>query len=119
MSESFRFSSHERIKKSSEFSVVYSKGTRHFTKTFVVYIKDNAKGHNRIGLSVSKKVGPAHIRNSWKRRLREYFRLNKDTFGASRDIVIVVKKEAGLLEKHMMWQIIQNEFGILCKKITH
>ncbi len=115
----FTFTKDERIKKTSEFSVVYKNGKRYFTKNLILYTVDNGQTYNRLGLSVSKKVGKAHIRNQWKRRLREYFRLNKEKFGMGKDIVIVVKKEAQLIEKQAIWQLIKDEMPGIFKKIIH
>ncbi len=119
MNASSRFTSVERIKKTSEFSTVYNKGKRYFTKNLIVFVLDNKGGFNRLGLSISKKVGKAYIRNNWRRRLREFFRLYKEKFGMGKDIVIVVKKEAGLLRKDAIWQSLENEMPTIFKKIVH
>ena len=118
-SSRFTFTKDERIKKTSEFNVVYVTGKRYYTKNLIMYRVDNGRTHNRLGLSVSKKVGQASVRNHWKRRLREYFRLNKEKFGQGQDIVIVVKKEASVLEKHEIWKVIKNEMAEHFQKIIH
>ena len=58
----------------------------------IVYAVENDCRHPRLGLTVSKRVGNAVVRNRWKRRLREIFRQDKSRFGAGHDVVIIVKK---------------------------
>jgi ribonuclease P protein component len=52
----------------------------------------------RLGITVSRKVGKACVRNRIKRRLREYFRLNRDKMPAGMDLVFVATKAAASLE---------------------
>lgn len=47
--------------------------------------------HARIGISVSRRVGNAVVRNQWKRRLREAFRKVKTQFSPDIDVVVVVR----------------------------
>ena len=63
---------------------------------FVVYAKRNNLSHNRLGLTVSVKLGGAVVRNKIKRRIREVYRLNESAACASgtHDIVIVARKKA-------------------------
>ena len=57
----------------------------------VLYCKPNHTEKNRIGITVSKKLGKAVIRNRVRRRLREVYRLNEDKFAAGYDIVVVAR----------------------------
>ena len=57
----------------------------------VLYAKPNRTGINRIGITVSKKLGKAHIRNRVRRRLREVYRLNEEKFSPGWDIVVVAR----------------------------
>jgi ribonuclease P protein component len=56
----------------------------------VVYAVDNEVDVGRLGVTVSKRVGNAAVRNRYKRRLREIFRRNKARF-QGHDVVIIVK----------------------------
>jgi ribonuclease P protein component len=56
---------------------------------FIVYGLENDEGLSRLGLSVSRKVGGAVVRNRWKRVLREAFRLNVERLPPGLDYVIV------------------------------
>ena len=54
----------------------------------VLYARKNRTGSNRVGITVSKKLGKAHIRNRARRRLREVYRLNEEKFQPGWDIVV-------------------------------
>jgi len=60
----------------------------------VLYARKNRTGENRVGITVSKKLGKAHVRNYVRRRLREIYRLNEDKFQPGWDIVVVARSKA-------------------------
>ena len=60
----------------------------------VLYARRNRTSTNRVGITVSKKLGKAHIRNRIRRRLREVYRLNEDRFAPGWDIVVVARTRA-------------------------
>ena len=60
----------------------------------VLYARKNRTNANRVGITVSKKLGKAHIRNRMRRRLREVYRLNEDQFLPGWDIVVVARTKA-------------------------
>ena len=60
----------------------------------VLYARKNRTLTNRVGITVSKKLGKAHIRNRTRRRLREVYRLNEAQFQSGWDIVIVARSNA-------------------------
>ena len=57
----------------------------------VFYARRNRTGTNRVGVTVSKKLGHAVVRNRVRRRLREVYRLNEDRFTPGWDIVVVAR----------------------------
>ncbi len=57
----------------------------------VLYARKNRTGGNRIGVTVSKKLGKAHVRNRVRRRLREVYRLHEARFQPGWDIVVVAR----------------------------
>ena len=57
----------------------------------VLYARKNRTGTNRVGLTVSKKLGHAVVRNRVRRRLREVYRLNESRFQPGWDIVVVAR----------------------------
>ena len=60
----------------------------------VLYARKNRTDTNRVGITVSKKLGKAHIRNRVRRRLREVYRLHEDQFQPGWDIVVVARTKA-------------------------
>ena len=60
----------------------------------VMYARRNRTQGNRVGITVSKKLGKAHVRNRVRRRFREIYRLNEDKFQPGWDIVVVVRSKA-------------------------
>ena len=66
----------------------------HASGYLVLYARRNRTGTNRVGITVSKKLGKAHIRNRVRRRLREVYRLNEAQFQPGWDIVVVARTRA-------------------------
>ena len=60
----------------------------------VLYARKNRLHSNRVGITVSKKLGKAHIRNRTRRRIREVYRLNEEKFLPGWDIVVVARTKA-------------------------
>ena len=60
----------------------------------VLYARRNRTEENRIGITVSKKLGKAHVRNRTRRRLREVYRINEHRFRPGWDIVVVARSKA-------------------------
>lgn len=87
-----RFS--ESLKKNHQFQFVYKYGKSYANKYLVMYIKENGMERNRIGISVSKKVGNSVVRHRITRLVRESYRLHEAVFNSGLDIVIVARKSA-------------------------
>ncbi len=75
------------------FRRLYSSGGK-ANALLVVYARKNRLGINRVGVTVSKKLGKAVIRNRVRRRLREVYRLNESRFLPGWDIVVVARGRA-------------------------
>ena len=60
----------------------------------VLYARRNRTESNRVGITVGKKLGKAHIRNRTRRRIREVYRLNEEKFLPGWDIVVVARGRA-------------------------
>lgn len=82
-----------RLRKRKEFLKAQRMGKRLYTAHFIVYISKNHKQNNRLGLTVSKKVGKANYRNLVKRRIREAFRQSDLRLGQGFDISVIAKQE--------------------------
>ena len=63
----------------------------HANSYLVLYARKNRSATNRVGLTVSKKLGHAVVRNRIRRRLREVYRLNEEKFQPGWDIVVVAR----------------------------
>ena len=79
------------LKKNSDFRRLYTRGKSAVTPYMVVYCRRNRGAINRLGYTVSTRLGHAVVRNRVRRRLREIVRLNTDRLKAGYDIVIVAR----------------------------
>ena len=82
------------LKKNSDFRRLYSKGQSAVNPYVVVYCRRNREKVNRLGYTVSTKLGHAVVRNRVRRRLREVYRLNEEKFAPGWDIVVVARSRA-------------------------
>ena len=84
----------QSLKKNRDFQNVYKKGTSFANSYLVMYILENGLQENRIGISVSKKVGNSVVRHRITRLIRESYRLNEHLFVRGLDIVVVARPGA-------------------------
>lgn len=92
----------ESLKKNREFKKVYENGRSYATRNLVIYQLNYKKGKkNRYGLSVSKKIGNAVVRNKLKRRLREIIReIEKKEDFKGYDIIFIARNSVVGLDYH-------------------
>jgi len=93
---SYRFTRRERITHSQDFRRVMKTGRKRHSKNFILFVKENGQQFHRLGIVVSKEVGPATCRNRIKRVCREFFRLHKHQIKGAFDIILLAKKESEL-----------------------
>ena len=79
------------LKENYEFRRMYQKGASAVAGSMVVYCRRNRLGHNRLGVTVSAKLGHAVVRNRARRRLREVFRLNQGRLRQGWDMILVAR----------------------------
>ena len=84
----------ESLKKNRDFQTVYKQGTSFANKYLVMYVRENRLGKNRIGISVSKKVGNSVVRHRLTRLVREAYRLHEELFCEGLDMVVVARVSA-------------------------
>ena len=76
------------------FRRLYQKGKSAANKYLVIYCRRNGSPENRIGYTVSSKLGHAVVRNRVRRRLREIYRLHESQFRPGWDLVVVARSRA-------------------------
>ena len=84
----------QSLKKNADFQKIYKSGNSFVNKYLVMYVKENGLELNRIGISVSKKVGNSVVRHRLKRLIKESYRLHEDMFNSSLDVVIIARAAA-------------------------
>ncbi|WP_071461068.1 ribonuclease P protein component [Bacillus massilinigeriensis] len=90
-----------RIKKNKEFQEAFKKGNSFANRQFVVYVlKKEGQENYRVGLSVSKKIGNAVVRNQVKRYIRQTFLELNDRVYKGNDYVIIARKPAATMSMH-------------------
>ena len=82
------------LKKNYEFKNVLSKGKFYISKHVTMYVKNNNKKENFVGIAVSTKLGKAVVRNRIKRLIRESYRLEKNSIKKGYDIVFLWNKKS-------------------------
>jgi ribonuclease P protein component len=85
------FSRDRRVRRRAEFLAAYDTGRKVHGRFVTLFVRPNALEACRLGVSVTRKQGPATVRNAAKRRLREIFRVASLPGGV--DLVIVPKRE--------------------------
>ena len=108
------------IKKKQDFKRVFSLGKSAADALFVVYAADNNLSFNRIGVSVSKKVGCAVVRNRVKRLVRESFRLlfaEKSVQAYGFDLVIIARVSAAKLPRENAFANVNTSISQLLKRL--
>ncbi len=84
----------ESLKKNTDFKKVYNNGISYANRFLVMYVLENNSDNNRIGISVSKKVGNSVIRHHITRLVRESYRLHEEMFNSGLDIVVIARVSA-------------------------
>jgi len=84
----------ESLKKNKDFQIVYQKGKSFANRYLVMYVLPNQYNKNRLGISVSKKVGNSVVRHRVTRLIRESYRLNEKKFSPGLDIVVIARPSA-------------------------
>ena len=101
------------VKENYEFRRIYAKGKSGVSPYLVVYVRPNRRGHNRLGVTVSTKIGHAVVRNRVRRQLREIFRLNQDKLTQGYDMIVVARTRA----VHAEYREIDRAFLRTCGKL--
>lgn len=111
----------ESLKKNEDFRKCYRTGRSYVNRNLVLYVCGNDLGRNRIGISVSKKVGNSVVRHRITRLIRESYRLHEHMFNSGLDMVVVARSRAKDADYHRIEGALLNlaeKAGILKAKIN-
>ena len=84
----------ESLKSNMDFKKVYGNGKSFANRYLVMYVLENGTKRNRLGISVSKKVGNSVVRHHITRLIRESYRLHEEMFNSGLDIVVAARVNA-------------------------
>ena len=101
------------LKKNYEFHRLYRKGKSAVTPFLAVYARQGKRPGNRVGFTVSTKLGKAVKRNRVRRRLREIYRLHEGELASGADIVVVARGRAVAAT----YRQLEGAFLHACKKL--
>ncbi|MEN3014215.1 MAG: ribonuclease P protein component [Endomicrobiia bacterium] len=106
----FTFKKYERISKQKEIETVLKNGEKIFSRGVIFYLyKNQANKFSRLAVLVSSKVEKlAVVRNKFKRRIREIFRLNKHKILYPVDIIVIATKDSIRLKYKVLEEIFLN-----------
>ncbi len=100
----FKFTKLDRIRRSAEYRQIMVEGLKFRTSHFIFRWRVTRVGIPRLGISVSKKVGNSCARNRVKRRLREFFRHNRQKLPSGIDVVIIAAQGSSNLETREIFE---------------
>lgn len=101
------------VKENYEFRRMYAKGKSGVSSCLVVYCRPNKRDHNRLGVTVSAKLGHAVVRNRIRRRLREIYRLSQPKMKQGFDIILVARSRAVMAT----YQDLERAYFRMCEKL--
>ena len=84
----------ESLKKNKDFQFVYQNGKSCGNRLLVLYVYPTGTGRNRLGISVSKKVGNSVVRHHLARLIRESYRLHEKEFVEGLDLIVIARQSA-------------------------
>ena len=101
------------LKSNNDFRRVYRKGASAVRPCLVLYVRRNRQAGNRLGFTVTAKVGKAHTRNLVRRRLREIYRLHESGLRRGCDMVVVARTRAA----QVSYKRLETEFLAACREL--
>lgn len=103
----------ETLKKNYEFRRLYSKGKTSANGLLAFYVRQTRRRGNRLGLTVSVKLGNAVTRNRVRRRLKEIYRLREASLKTGLELVVVARSRAASAE----YRDLERAFDALCRRL--
>ena len=102
----------ESLKKNKEFQNVYKNGKAKANRQFVMLILPNGSSQNRVGISVSRKVGNSVVRHHIARLVWESIRLQEAQLESGYDIVLTARQGAKEADYHQVYQSVRHLAGL-------
>jgi len=100
-----------RVRRRGEFLVIQQRGRRQRLASFVVIRRTSPTGRTRLGITVSRRVGKAVVRNRIKRFVREVFRTGRRDRTPAQDILVIARAGAHQLEYNEVAAELGSVFG--------
>ena len=123
--ETGRFRRSDRLLDSRDYRRVLRRGRRHAHRDIVVIssqdqsfgkevnkLEASSASGSRIGITASRKVGGAVVRNRFKRRVREWFRARRSDFAENVDLVVIARRSGAQLSFDQLDQRLSQLMGI-------
>ena len=112
------FSKKERLLKSKDFRIIYTKGRKASVGGAAICWLENALGYNRLGFSISSRnFKLAAARNRIRRLFREVYRRNKTILRSGFDLVLIVKrgfnKNSPLMDAERLFKELIKKAGLV------
>ena len=104
----------ETLKKNYEFRRLYAKGRSAVAPTLVIYCRPVTGGGNRVGFTVTTRLGHAVVRNRIRRRLREIYRLHEGELRSGVDMVLVARGRSVTAA----YRDLERDYLVLCRKLN-
>lgn len=82
-----------RIVRRADYHALYESGRKLYSENFVLFGRENDLDHHRLGITVSRRIGGAVVRNRIKRLLREVFRRSRGEIPHHFDFVVNAKRD--------------------------
>ena len=101
------------LKKNYEFRRLYAKGRSAVMPALVIYARPNRRSENRVGFTVTTRLGHAVTRNRIRRRLREIYRLHEAELKPGTDLVVVARGRS----VNAAYRELEREFLSACRKL--
>lgn len=103
----------ETICENRLFRRLYRTGKSTVTPLFVLYIRKNGRKNNRMGITASKTVGKAVVRNRCRRVLRESYRLLEPELATGYDMILVARTKTGSVSSNLVKDRMEQTFRAL------
>ena len=123
--ETGRFRRSDRLLDSRDYGRVLRRGRRYAHRDIVVVTTPRDKKHpkssklrdseltgSRLGITASRKVGGAVVRNQFKRRMRAWFRAHRSEFAGAQDLVVIARRSGACLSAEEMDQRLSKLLGL-------